>query len=32
MGIPAKYFQKVIGKQLKSPLVKWHFLREDDLI
>jgi N,N'-diacetyllegionaminate synthase len=31
MGIPAKYFQKVIGKQLKSPLVKWHFLREEDL-
>jgi N-acetylneuraminate synthase len=32
MGIPAKYFQKVIGKQLKYPLAKWSFLQNEDLI
>jgi N-acetylneuraminate synthase len=30
-GIPAKDFQKVIGKQLKNDLKQWSFLREEDL-
>jgi N-acetylneuraminate synthase len=30
-GIPAKEFQRVIGKQLKHDLKQWSFLREEDL-
>lgn len=31
-GIPAKNFQKVIGKKLKYKLSKWDFLKDEDLI
>jgi N,N'-diacetyllegionaminate synthase len=31
-GIPAKEFQRVIGKQLKHDLKQWSFLREEDLL
>ncbi len=30
-GIPAKEFQRIIGKQLKHDLKQWSFLREEDL-
>lgn len=30
-GIPAKAFEKVIGKHLKHDLKQWSFLREEDL-
>jgi N-acetylneuraminate synthase len=32
MGIPAKDFHSVLGKQLKHGLTKWHFLRYEDLV
>lgn len=31
-GIPAKEFQRVIGKQLKHDLKQWSFLGEEDLL
>ena len=31
-GIPAKEFQRVIGKQLKHDLKQWNFLGEEDLL
>jgi N-acetylneuraminate synthase len=31
-GIPAKEFQRVIGKQLKRDLKQWSFLREEDIL
>jgi N-acetylneuraminate synthase len=31
MGIPAKDFESVLGKQLKHALKKWDFLKEEDL-
>jgi N-acetylneuraminate synthase len=31
-GIPAKEFQRVIGKKLKHDLKRWSFLREEDIL
>jgi N-acetylneuraminate synthase len=30
-GIPAKEFQRVIGRELKHAIAKWSFLREEDM-
>jgi len=32
MGIPAKHYQKIIGKQLNKNLDQWAFLTENDLL